>query len=195
MALPRITSLGSAVKTSWAAAAGFTVTLGCAAIVTEPTLAVMVFVPTAVELKVPVITPSVPVVPDGVRVLAVPEAESVTVVPLTAFPEASLTVTTMVETLSPLLAVIGLGDAVTEERLELGAPTVPSAVKVTGFGRMPLPAAVAVSEFGPAVVPRVQDVTAAIPSASVAIAVVGVTVPSFTTTANVTAWSATGLSN
>jgi len=83
--------------------------------ITEPTVAVMVFVPTAVELKVPVITPSVPVVPDGVRLLPGPLADRLTVAPLIGFPKASLTVTTIVETLSPLLAVIGLGPAVTED--------------------------------------------------------------------------------
>src|SRR5947207_1925619 len=82
----------------------------------------MVFVPAPVELNVPVMTPSLPVVPDGVRVFFVPVADSVTGTPLTAFPKASLTVTVIVETLSPLLAVIGLGVAVTEERLELGEP-------------------------------------------------------------------------
>src|SRR5437870_8559387 len=52
-----ITSLGWAVKTNCDAAAGFTVTLGCAAMVTEPTLAVMFFAPATVELNVPCISP------------------------------------------------------------------------------------------------------------------------------------------
>jgi len=90
--------------------------------VTPPTVAVIVFVPAPVELNVPVMTPSLPVVPDGVRLLLAPLADKLTSAPLTAFPKASLTVTVIVETLSPLLAVIGLGVAVTEERLELGEP-------------------------------------------------------------------------
>src|SRR5439155_1218008 len=49
--------------------------------------------------------------------------------------------------------------------IELAAPVVPVAVKVTGLPVSPL--AVAVSEFGPTVGPRVHDVTAAIPFAFV----------------------------
>src|SRR5207249_8412251 len=56
----------------------------------------------------------------GVQTCALPISESVTVAPLSAFPKASLTVTTIVETFAPLLAVIGLGAALTEERLALG---------------------------------------------------------------------------
>jgi len=83
--------------------------------VTEPTVAVMVFVPTTVELNVPCISPVLSVVPDGVRVFPAPLAERFTVTPLTGFPKASRTVTVIVETLAPLLAVIGLGDVVPED--------------------------------------------------------------------------------
>jgi len=144
------------------------------------------------ELNVPVMTPSLPVVPDGVNVLPGPFAASVTGTPLTAFPKASLTVTVIVETLSPLLAVIGLGDAVTEDRLELGEPGVPVAVNNTGSPVMPLGDALAVSVFGPGVAARTQDVTVAMPSPPVAIAVVGLTVPLFTPVVNVTSMPPTG---
>jgi len=75
----------------------------------------MVFVPATVELKVPVMTPSLPVVPDGVRVLPAPVAASVTVAPLNEFPTWSRTVTVMVEALSPLLAMIGVEGALTDD--------------------------------------------------------------------------------
>src|SRR5947208_681497 len=194
-ALPTTTATGCNVKNSCAASAGSTVTLGCCAMVTEPTVAVIVFTPATVELKVPVMIPLASVVPDGVRALPVPVDESFTGAPLTAFPGASSTVTVIVEALAPLLAVIGLGAAVVEDRLELGGAGVPVAVKVTGLGIIPVPDAVAVSEFGPARVPRVQVVAAAIPSTPVVMAVVGSTVPLFTMTANVTATPGTALSN
>jgi len=161
-------------------------------IVTPLTVAVIVLVPAVVELNVPVITPSVPVVPGDVRVLPGPVAESVTGAPLTAFPKASLTVTVIVETLSPLLAVIGLGEAVAEDRLELGEPGVPVAVKNTGSPLMPLGDAVAVSVFGPGVAARTQDVTVAMPSLPVAIGPVGLTVPLFTPVVKVTSTPPTG---
>src|SRR5207247_8993448 len=97
------------------AAAGFTVTLGCAAMVTEPTLAVMFFAPATVELNVPCISPFLSVVPDGVRVFPAPLAARFTVAPLTRLSKASRTVTVIVETLAPLLAVIALGAAVTDD--------------------------------------------------------------------------------
>jgi hypothetical protein len=161
-------------------------------IVTPPTVAVIVLVPAVVELNVPVITPSVPVVPGDVRVLPGPLAESVAGAPATAFPKASLAVTVIVETLSPLLAVIGLGAALAEDRLELGEPGVPVAVNNTGSPVMPLGDAVAVRVFGPGVAARTQDVTVAMPSPPVAIGKVGFTVPLFTPVANVTATLPTG---
>jgi len=115
MSLPITTSLGWAVKTSCAAPAGFTVTLGCAATVTDPTVAVIVFVPATVEVNVPCICPFLSVVPDGVRLLPVPDADSATGAPVTAFPNASSTVTVIVEALAPLLAVMGLGLAVADD--------------------------------------------------------------------------------
>jgi len=48
-------------------------------------------------------------------VFPVPVAVSITGAPLTAFPKASRTVTVIVETLAPLLAVMGLGAAVAED--------------------------------------------------------------------------------
>jgi len=83
--------------------------------VTEPTVAVMVFVSATVELSVPVICPLPSVVPDGVSVLPVPVPDSITNAPLTALPRASRTVTVIVDALEPPLAVIGLGAAVTDD--------------------------------------------------------------------------------
>src|SRR5438552_824960 len=123
--------------------------------------------------------------PDTAGTVNVPPSVAGPSTPLTAFPKASLTVTVIVETLSPLLAVIGLGDAVTEDRLELGEPGVPVAVNNTGSPVMPLGDALAVSVFGPGVGARTQDVTVAMPSPPVAIAVVGLTVPLFTPVVNV----------
>ncbi|PYO75868.1 MAG: hypothetical protein DMD67_10215 [Gemmatimonadetes bacterium] len=89
--------------------------------------------------------------------------------------------------------MIGLGAAVTEDRLELGAPGVPVAVKITGLPVRVPGDGVAVSVFGPAIGLSVQEVTVAIPSAPVAIGVVGSTVPLLIPVANVTSTPATGL--
>jgi hypothetical protein len=135
--------VGWTVKTNSEAAAGSTVTVGFCPNVTEPTIAVMVFVPASVELKVPIICPSPPVVPEGVRVLPVPVADRVTVAPLTGFPKSSSTVTVIVDRLAPLLAVIGLGDALTVERLALGGPerfTVCGSAGEVLDANVPLPA-------------------------------------------------------
>jgi hypothetical protein len=68
----------------------------------------------------------------------------------------------------------------------------PVAVKVAGLPVMPVPVAVAVRLLAPATGPRVQDVTAATPFTSVAIGVVGFTVPPPLATAKVTPTPATG---
>jgi hypothetical protein len=91
----------------------------------------MVFVSAAMEVNVPVIRPLASVIPDGVSVFPVPVADRVTVAPLTRLSKASRTITVMVEILVPLLAVIGVGAAVAEDRLALGA-AVKFTVCVTG---------------------------------------------------------------
>jgi len=53
--------------------------------------------------------------PTAVRLLPVPDADSATGAPVTAFPNASSTVTVIVEALAPLLAVMGLGLAVADD--------------------------------------------------------------------------------
>ena len=131
-------------------------------------------------------------IPEGVRVFPRPVDDRFTVAPLRRLSKASRTVTVIVETLVPLLAVIGLGDAVTEDRLELGEPGVPVAVNNTGSPVMPLGDALAVSVFGPGVAARTQDVTVAMPSPPVAIGAVGLTVPLFTPVVNVTSMPPTG---
>jgi hypothetical protein len=177
------------------AAAALTVTVAVCVTVTAPfTVAVTVFVPATVALSVPVIWPLAFVVPTGcVNVFIIPVAASVTVAPLTGLPAASFTVTVMVATLAPELAVIVLGAAATSDWLAFGAPAVPVAVKVTGLP--PSPLEVAVNVFVPAVVPSVHDVTAAMPLPLVVTGVVGLTVLPPDATANVTATPATGLLN
>src|SRR5439155_460663 len=133
-----------------------------------------------------------PVVVTGVVGLTVPPPEATANVTLTAatgLPFASCTITEGgVATVVPAVAD-WLFPALTA--IELAAPAVPVAVKVTGLPASPL--AVAVSEFGPAVGPRIQEVTAAIPFAPVVTDVVGVTVPPPDATANVTLTPPTGL--
>src|SRR5439155_1651068 len=121
----------------------------------------------------------------GVVGLTVPPPEAtanVTLTPATGLPFASRTITeagvatvvpAVADWLFPALSVI-----------ELAAPVVPVAVKVTGLPVSPL--AVAVSEFGPAVGPSVHDVTAALPLAFVVTGVVGVTEPPPEATATAT---------
>ena len=84
-----------------------TTTLAVAVIATVLIIADTVFVPAAVELRVPVATPFASVVPAGwVNVLpAVGVAASVTVAPGTGLPFASLAVTVIVDV--PLPAAIG----------------------------------------------------------------------------------------
>src|SRR5690242_13624588 len=125
MGLNRTTSLGWVVKVRWVAAAGSTVTGAVWVTGIEPfTVALTVFTSALVEAKVPAIWPFTSLVPTGcVSVLpVVGEAASVTGAPLTGFPKASSTVTVMVEAFAPLLAVIGLGEALMVDRLELGVP-------------------------------------------------------------------------
>src|SRR5690349_12387517 len=82
--------VGCTVNTSWLAAPGVTVTVAVGVIVMPLITAVTVFVSATVELKVPVATPLALVGPVGwVRVFPVPVADSTTVAPLTAVPEAS----------------------------------------------------------------------------------------------------------
>src|SRR5207253_10030253 len=151
-----------------------------------------VFVSATVELKLTVITPfpSVAPVADGEKTFPLPVAVSCTTSPLTGFPNASVTVTVMVDALEPVLAVIAPGAAATVDRPSLGGPTVPVAVNVTGLPVSPL--AVAVSVFVPAVGLRVHEVSVAIPSAPVLTDVVGVTAPLPAAGVNVTSTFATG---
>jgi hypothetical protein len=131
-------------------AAALTVTVAVSVTRTVPfTVAVMVFVPAAVELKVPVICPLAFVVPTGwVSVFDAPVAVNVTLAPLTGLSKPSLTVTVMVAALEPVLATMVPGAVVTSDRPELGAAALPVAVKMTG---LPLsPGDVAVSVFVPA---------------------------------------------
>src|SRR5439155_1057279 len=173
------------------AAAALTVTVAVCVTVTEPfTVAATVFVPAAVELRVPVICPLPLVVPTGcVSVFpVVGAAVSVTVAPLTGLLLASRTVTVIVEALVPSLAVIVPGAAATLDCPPFGPPAVPVAVNVTGD-----PAPVAWTVCVPAWGPNVQ-VVAAMPLALV-VDVVGVTDPLPLAGVQVTVTPATGLLN
>jgi hypothetical protein len=174
------------------APAAVTVTPAVCVIATELIMADTVFAPAPVELKVPVATPLVFVVPTGcVSVFPVPVAARTTVAPLIRFPFASFAVTVIVLVLVPELAVMKAGAALTVDCVALTVPAVPVAVNVTG---LPLrPVAVAVRVLLPATVPRVHVVGAATPLLPVATAVVGTTVPPPEATANVTLVPATGL--
>src|SRR5439155_7946909 len=161
--------------------------------VSVPEVAVSVFgrpvLPSAHEVTAAI--PSAPVVTGVVGVTEPPPdaTANVTATPATGLPFASCTITdgptatavpAVADWLFPPLSAI-----------ELAAPVVPVAVKVTG-----LPVSVpevAVSVFGPAVVPSVHEVTAAIPLAPVVTGVVGVTEPPPDATANVTLTPPTGL--
>ena len=80
-------------------APAFTTTNGVCVITTEPfTVAVTTFVPTAVELSVPVIWPLAFVVPTGcVSVFPDPVAAKATVAPLIGMPNPLRTVTVIVD--------------------------------------------------------------------------------------------------
>src|SRR5207237_486853 len=175
-----------------AAAAGVTVTLAVAVTATVPfTVALTVFVSALVELSVPVTWPFAPVAPAGCEsALFAPVDPSVTVAPLTGFPNSSFTVTVIVAAFAPEDAAIVPGAAATSERAALGAPAVPVAVKVIGLPFTP--GAVAVSVFWPAAVPSVQVPTVAMPPASV-VWLAPVMLPFPAVTAKVTATPGTGL--
>ena len=117
MALPVVALLGCPLKDSVAGAAGSTVTVAVPSTVTVLfTVAVTDLVPATVALNVPAICPFVPVVPKGcVKLVPGSSDARVTVAPPTALPNPSRTVAVIVETLVPLLAVIGVAGALTED--------------------------------------------------------------------------------
>src|SRR5207237_222284 len=175
-----------------AAAAGVTVTLAVAVTATVPfTVALTVFVSALCELSVPVTWPFVPVGPAGCGSgLFAPVDPSVTVAPLTGFPNSSFTVTVIVAAFAPEDAAIVPGAAATSDRAALGAPAVAVAVNVIGLPFTP--GEVAVSVFWPAAVPSVQLPTAAMPLALV-VWLAPVMLPLPVATAKVTATPGTGL--
>src|SRR5439155_45176 len=133
-----------------------------------------------------------PPVVTGVVGLTVPPPEAtanVTLTPATGLPFASCTITEgSVATVVPAVAA---GTFPALMAIELAAPAVPVAVKVTG---LPVSAPdVAVSLLDALPSSSVHDVTAAIPFAPVVTDVVGVTVPPPDATANVTLTPPTGL--
>jgi hypothetical protein len=93
-----------------------TVTVAVCVTATPSIVAETVFVPTSVELSVPVATPLPFVVPLGcVSVFPVPVAPSTTVEPLIGFPNPSFAVTVMVDFTLPVLAPMLVGDALTDD--------------------------------------------------------------------------------
>src|SRR6185503_15000567 len=129
-----------------------------------------------------------------VSVLPRPLDAQLTLAPGITLLNASRTVTVITDWLAPELAVIGL-EAATDDWLADGAPTVADAVKVTGLPIRPVDVAVSVLLLVPAAVPSVQLVACAIPNASVATGVTGLTLPPPPVTANVTDWEGTGFEN
>src|SRR6266480_3697220 len=128
---------------------GFTTTVAIWVMGTVLIVADTVFVPAAVELRVPVTTPLAFVVPTGcVKVFpAVGVAASVTVAPSIGLPFASRAVTVMVD--DPAPAVIGDVAATVDCDADTAAAfTVTVAVSVTTR----VPFTVAVTVFGPAAV-------------------------------------------
>jgi hypothetical protein len=112
--LPAVIALGATVTVDWPAETAPAVTVTAAVCVMAVPFAVAetVFVPTTVELSVPVATPFAFVGPAGwVSVFPLPVAESTTVAPLIGLPLSSFTVTVMLE--APLACEIVLGAAAT----------------------------------------------------------------------------------
>jgi len=108
MLAPATALVGWTVKTSFAAAAGFTATVAVCDTVTPLTVADTVFDSATVELRVPLATPLEFVVVLGwVSVLPVPVAAKTTVAPATGLFKASRAVTVMVDALVPVEAVMG----------------------------------------------------------------------------------------
>jgi hypothetical protein len=100
---------------------GVTVT-GCVCVIaTPPIVTETVLVPVAVELRVPVATPTPSVMSDGVMLLPVPVAENTTLALGIGLFNESWAVTVIVDWLAPLLAVTLPGEALTVER-ELDTP-------------------------------------------------------------------------
>src|SRR5439155_1426967 len=191
MTAPAVALPGGTRKTSFAAPAGFTVTLACCAMAVPPTLADTVLASATVELSVPLATPLVVVGPGGwVSVLPLPVAVSVTVFPPIGLPKPSNAVTVMVTALPPLEALIVLCDAVTVVRDGLTAPGREVARKFSG---LPTPVAWTACVLSVAVirVPSVHCVEAR-PLASVD-TVVGATEPPPSITVQLTVTLATGL--
>src|SRR3989442_840417 len=117
MALPLVALLGCPLKDSVAGAAGSTVTgAGPSTVTGLFTVGVTDFVPATVALNVPAICPFVPVGAEGCVELGPGSSDArVTVAPPTGLAKPSRTVTVIVETLAPLLAVIGVAGALTED--------------------------------------------------------------------------------
>jgi len=122
--------------------------------------------PVAVELRVPVATPLVVVVPEGwVRELPDPVADRTTVTPWIRLPKPSLAVTVIVEAFAPLLASISAGEAVT---VDWDAENEPAFTVTLGCCVRTTPFTVAVTLLSPATVEL--RVPATTPFASVVVA-------------------------
>ena len=113
------------MNTSWLAAAGVTVTLAVCTTAMPFTVADTLFDAATVELSVPVATPVASVTPLGcVRTFPDPDAASATVTPATGFPKASRAATEMVDVVTPALAAIAAGLALTVDSNAETGPAV-----------------------------------------------------------------------
>jgi hypothetical protein len=119
---------------------------GCWFSATLFTVAVTVLLPAAVELSVPVVTPDASVAPGCVIVFPDPVAASVTVAPGIGFPTPSFTVTVIVETTEPLLAVIIAGETAT---VDCDADTLPTVTVTVSVCVTATPSIVADTVFVP----------------------------------------------
>src|SRR5262245_3001105 len=122
-----------------------TVTVAVWVIATTPAVAETVLDSTTVELSVPVATPLAFVAPPPVRVFPLPLAASTTFDPAIGLPNASLTVTVIVE--DPVPTTIELGCAAT---VDCPALTGPAVTVTTGCWLMVTPPATAVMVWEPA---------------------------------------------
>src|SRR5262245_53596151 len=122
-----------------------TVTVAVWVIATTPAVAETVLDSTTVELSVPVATPLAFVAPPPVRVFPDPSAASTTFDPLIGLPNASLTVTVIVE--DPVPTTIEVGCATTVDCPASGGPAV---TVTTGCWLRVTPPATAVMVWEPA---------------------------------------------
>src|SRR6266581_8960392 len=155
--LPAVSDLGVAATVACEADTAAAVTVTAAVCVTAVPLIVAetVFASVTLELRAPVATPVVLVIPLGwVSVLPLPVAASTTVAPLTRFPYASFAVTVIVDV--PLPTTTDVGEAAT---VDCAAETGPATTVTLVVCVIPVPLAVAETVLAPVTVELSVPVT------------------------------------